>query len=82
MTIKPTLQTTLDELGITRNKLSVESKVRPATLQTLVDGKASLMKFDTLKALLDAINEIAAKQGSTKIYRIDDVITYESIREV
>ena len=73
---KSTLQATLDELDIKRNKRSVESKVRPATLQHLVDGKTTLMKFDTLTALLDTINEIATIQGSEKVYGIEDIITY------
>jgi len=75
--IKSTLQQTLDELEITRNKLSVESKVRAATLQSIVDEKASSIRFDTLIALLDTINEIAQQKGLNKRYGIEDIIKYE-----
>ncbi|WP_244950992.1 helix-turn-helix domain-containing protein [Rummeliibacillus suwonensis] len=79
--IETTLQNTLDELGITRNKLSVESKVRAATLQSLVDKKASSLKFDTLNALLDTINDLAKQKGIDKIYEINDIITYQYKKE-
>lgn len=75
--IKSTLQNTLDELNITRNKLAVESKVRPATLQSLVDNKTASIKFDTLNALLDTINKIAQEKGMSKKYEINDIITYQ-----
>lgn len=75
--IKITLQDTLDELGITRNKLAVESKVRPATLHSLVKGHTTLIKFDTLNILLNTLNDIAIGKGINKVYTITDIIDYE-----
>lgn len=74
--IDVTLQKTLDELGITRNKLAVEAKIRPATLHSLVKGDTTLIRFDTLCEILDTINNIADKKGIDKEYGIDDVIKY------
>lgn len=79
--IKVTLQNTLDELGITRNKLAVEAKIRPATLHSLVKGHASQIKFDTLSSILNALNDMALVKGADKIYTITDIIDYEYKRE-
>lgn len=78
--IKITLQNTLDELGITRNKLAVESKIRPATLHSLVKGHGAMIKFETLDALLNAINEIAIEKNINKRYTITDIIDYEYVK--
>lgn len=72
------LGNTLSELEITKNALAVESKVRPATINDLVVGKAKQVNFETLKAIIDAINRIAIEKGTTKVYNVDDVFTYES----
>ncbi|PKJ54664.1 helix-turn-helix domain-containing protein [Bacillus sp. SN10] len=71
-----TLGETMEEIGITKNKLSVESKVRPATISNLVNGEVGLVRFDTLKAILDALNELASEKGIDKTYQIEDVVQY------
>ncbi|MDG0962766.1 helix-turn-helix transcriptional regulator, partial [Bacillus paranthracis] len=70
-----TLGETMEEIGITKNKLSVESKVRPA-ISNLVNGEVGLVRFDTLKAILDALNELASEKGIDKTYRIEHVVQY------
>lgn len=75
--IKITLQNTLDELGITRNKLAVEAKVRPATLHSLVKEQASQIKFETLTSILNTLNDIAFENGINKRYTITDIFDYE-----
>ncbi|MRB43012.1 helix-turn-helix domain-containing protein [Bacillus thuringiensis] len=71
-----TLGETMEEIGITKNKLAVESKVRPATISNLVNGEVGLVRFDTLKSILDALNQLAEKNGVDKTYRIEDVVQY------
>ncbi|PEI37752.1 XRE family transcriptional regulator [Bacillus wiedmannii] len=71
-----TLGNSLDELGITKNKLSTESQVRYNTISDLVNGNANAVRFDSLEAIIDALNSIALEKGINKIYKIDDVIQY------
>lgn len=77
--IKITLQDSLDELGVTRNWIAVNYKIRPATLHSLVKGDTSQIRFDTLTTILDALNDIAIERGINKEYTITDVIDYEYI---
>ncbi|WP_248928992.1 helix-turn-helix domain-containing protein [Paenibacillus hamazuiensis] len=69
---------TLDELGISRNKLAVESKTRPATVLDLVSGDTKRIEIDTLVNLLDALNEIARGRGFTRQITVSDIIEYTS----
>lgn len=71
-----TLGETLDKLPgeITRNKLSVESKVRPATIADLVNGEAKRIEVDTLQKILEALERLA--DGTMRI-TVEDVIKYE-----
>ncbi|PEL75430.1 XRE family transcriptional regulator [Bacillus toyonensis] len=71
-----TLGETMEEIGITKNKLSVESKVRPATISNLVNGEVGLVRIDTLHSILDALNQLAEEKGIDKTYRIEDVVQY------
>lgn len=71
------LGNTLSDLEITKNALAVESKVRPATINDLVVGKAKQVNFETLKAIIDALNRIAIEKGKLKLYSVEDVFTYE-----
>ncbi len=63
-------------MGITKNKLSTESQVRYNTISDLVNGNANAVRFDSLEAIIDALNAIAAEKRINKIYKIDDVIQY------
>ncbi|MBZ4222490.1 helix-turn-helix transcriptional regulator [Bacillus wiedmannii] len=71
-----TLGETMEEIGITKNKLAVESKVRPATISNLVNGEVGLVRIDTLQSILDALNQLAAENNIDKTYRIEDVVQY------
>ncbi|MEK5107227.1 XRE family transcriptional regulator [Cytobacillus sp. FSL K6-0129] len=68
---------TLEELKITKNALSVESKVRPATINDLVVGNAKQVNFETLKAIIEATNKIAIEKGNSKVYGVEDVFAYK-----
>lgn len=72
-----TLSQTLQELGVTKNKLSVESKIRHNTISDLVNGEASSIRLDTLQAILDTLNKLAVEKGMDKVYGIKDVIKHE-----
>ncbi|AND39593.1 helix-turn-helix domain-containing protein [Cytobacillus oceanisediminis] len=75
--IVTTLGDTLEELQITKNFLAVESKVRPATIGDLVNGKAKAIQFDTLTAVINALNRIALEQGKTRRYDVNDVFVFK-----
>jgi DNA-binding Xre family transcriptional regulator len=67
----------LSELGITRNKLAVESKVRPVTVNDLFEGKSKRLELPTIQKILDTLNNFAHLKGLDKTYTIDDIIKYE-----
>jgi len=68
------LNNILDELGITKNKLAVEAKVRPATIGDLCEGKTKRLELETIEKILNALNDLSP----TKTYTIDDIIFYKS----
>jgi DNA-binding Xre family transcriptional regulator len=70
-TLKETLKD-IDE-NLTRNKLAVEAKVRPATIADIVNGESKRIELDTLKRILDVLN----KMSDTREITIEDVIVYE-----
>jgi predicted transcriptional regulator len=70
------LERTLSEVGVTRNKVAVKAEIRPATLADMVNDRSRSLNYQTATAILDAINAIAAEQGSTKVYGITDIIEY------
>lgn len=76
-TIKFTLKDTLDELGTTMNAVAVEAKIRPATVSDLVNGRSKSVNFETLTAIVDALNRISIEKDKNKKYGIEDVFTYE-----
>ncbi len=75
-TIIFTLEDTLKELGITRNALAVEAKIRPGTISDLVNGRSKSVNFETLTAIIDALNRISFEKEKVKRYRIEDVFTH------
>lgn len=62
----------LDELGITKNKLAVEAKVRPATIGDLCEGKTKRIELETIEKILYVLNNLSP----IKKYTIDDIILY------
>ncbi|MTW85099.1 XRE family transcriptional regulator [Virgibacillus dakarensis] len=79
-TVKITLNETIEQTEeLTRNKIAVEGKIRPATISELCNGKSKSISFDTLTRILDAMNGINHQNGGKKRYRIEDVLTIEYV---
>lgn len=74
--IKFNLNSVLDELGTTRNRIAVESKTRPATILDLASGETRTIKLETMVEILNAINRIAEENGIKRQYGIDALIEY------
>ena len=77
MTIKITLGETLkNNKNLTRNKIAVHAKIRPATLHDLVNnnGKVKSLSFETLNAMLDSMNKL----DNSRNYDISAVIIDQS----
>lgn len=72
MNIKITLDETLKAADISRNKLAVEGKIRPATISELCNGKSKSITFDTLTKIVTTLNELTGNK-----YAITDIITIE-----
>ncbi len=70
------LDEVLDELDISPNKLSVESKVRPNTIYNMVYKKAVRFNFDTVTKILIALNQIAEEEGLQRKFNVQDVLEY------
>lgn len=66
----------LDEIGVTRNHISVESKTRPGTILDLASGETKTVKLETLVNILDALNKTARKKGIERTIGINDVFEY------
>lgn len=75
--IKITLENVLKELNITRNKLAVESKVRPATIADMYYNKTRRVELDTLDSILIALNQIAKDQGIDRKINVESIIKFE-----
>lgn len=58
---------------LTKNAIAVEAKVRPSTLSDLASEKSKSIKFETLDAILDAMNNLLP--GGQ--YTITDIFEYE-----
>jgi len=70
------LENILEELGITKNHLSRESKVRSSTIYDLASGKTKRLELDTIKSILDYLNQLANSKDINKVYTIDDLVKY------
>lgn len=70
------LESTLNELGISRNYLAVEGKIRPATLHEMVHGKAVRLDLETLRKILVTLNRIAKEKGLERQYDIAAIIRF------
>lgn len=71
------LDSVLEELGMTRNALAVEAKVRPATLADLHEGKTKRVELPTFAKILDVLNAVAKEKGIDKTYTINSIIEYK-----
>ena len=77
MTFDYNLNTVLEEIGETRNTIAVESKIRPATVYDMCEGKTKRIELSTLESILQAINKIARSKGIEKTYTLDDLLLYK-----
>lgn len=75
MTIRFKLAETIIVSGgkLTKNAIAVEAKVRPSTLSDLAAEKSKSIKFETLDAILDAMNTLSPDNQ----YTIADIFEYE-----
>ncbi|GAA0427258.1 helix-turn-helix transcriptional regulator [Virgibacillus salarius] len=72
-TVKLTLNETIEKTeGLTRNKIAVQGRIRPATISELCNGKSKSISFETLTKIIDALNELTGNQ-----YGMEDVLTIE-----
>ena len=75
--IKCTLGKTIEELGTTRNALSVQSRVRSNTIINIVNDDVSSVTFETLTKILEALDVIAQEKGINRSFDVSDVFVYE-----
>ncbi|KAF6630489.1 helix-turn-helix transcriptional regulator [Paenibacillus sp. EKM208P] len=68
-------------LGLSMNKLSVASGVRPHTVGDLVRNDSQRIDLDTLDKILNALNSIAEDRGLDIRFGVEDIIEYEYIRK-
>ncbi|EHS55176.1 helix-turn-helix domain-containing protein [Paenibacillus sp. Aloe-11] len=66
----------LEELDISRNKLAVEAKIRPATIIDMVNGKTKRLELETLVHILDALNRFARQRRFTRTITLADIVEY------
>ncbi|AOK90250.1 MULTISPECIES: helix-turn-helix domain-containing protein [Paenibacillus] len=66
----------LEELDISRNKLAVEAKIRPATVIDMVNGKTKRLELETLVHILDALNRFARQRRFTRTITLADIVEY------
>ncbi|MDY8092419.1 helix-turn-helix transcriptional regulator [Paenibacillus polymyxa] len=66
----------LEELDISRNKLAVEAKIRPATVIDMVNGKTKRLELETLFHILDALNRIAHQRRFSRTITLANIIEY------
>lgn len=76
MAIQFKLGEILEELQISKNKLAVEGKIRPATVAKYETGDMGRIEVETMTAILDTLNRLAEEEGKDKRYSIEDLIKY------
>ncbi|WP_404351633.1 helix-turn-helix transcriptional regulator [Sutcliffiella horikoshii] len=74
----PILPKTLEEIGLTRNGLAVEAKVRPASITDLYNGETRTVHFETLQTIIDTLNRLGFEKGLSRRFTIEDIFTYDA----
>jgi DNA-binding Xre family transcriptional regulator len=77
MTLEFKLGEILEELGISKNALAVEGKIRPATVAKYEKGDMGRIEIETLVGILDTLNRLASEKGIEKTYSLEDLIEYK-----
>jgi hypothetical protein len=50
-------------------------------IHDLVNGMAKQINFETLKAIIDALNRISFENGNVRRYVVEDIFTYEPTKK-
>lgn len=71
------LDKVIEEIGVTKLKLSKVSDIRTSTISDLTTNKTNVkaLKIDTLERIINALNELQAD----KVYTITDIIESEFV---
>ncbi len=67
-----TLNKTLEEFNLSRNKVAVESKIRPMAVGEMFKGKSKAIRIDTLERILETLNRLGNRPVT-----IEDVMVYK-----
>lgn len=73
MYVKVTLEETIKNAKLSRNKIAVEGKIRPATISELCTGKSKAISFETLEKIVKALDTLDPSRKHT----IEDVLQIE-----
>jgi len=80
--VKITLDDTINNTdNLTRNKIAVEGKIRPATLSELCNGKSKAISFETLTRIIDAMNKLNHQDGGKRRYKLEDIMTVDFVEK-
>lgn len=72
--VKITLNDTIERTDkLTRNKIAVEGRIRPATVSDLCNGKSKSISFETLTRIVDALDVL----DDSRRHKITDVLIVE-----
>lgn len=74
--IKFVLDTTLKELNITPNKLSVLTGIRNNTIYSMVNGDAKTISINNLILILDCLNNLSKTLNIPKRISVKDIFIY------
>ncbi|WGG47660.1 helix-turn-helix transcriptional regulator [Rossellomorea sp. DA94] len=81
MTFEFKLDQVLEELEISKTKLSNLSGIRPATVIDLSKGKLKRLELKTMNPILDTLNIVAKEKGIAKLYTLDSIVEYYPVEE-
>lgn len=75
------LDDALNILGISAHKLAKESKIKPNTIYDLADKRKNRITFDTLTKIIYTLNKIAADNGKSIVFTVEDILEYSEVSE-
>ncbi|MGD7047691.1 XRE family transcriptional regulator [Rossellomorea marisflavi] len=71
-----------EEIGLSKNAIAVEGRLRPATIAKYDKGEVERIETETLDGILNAVNRLAIKEEEkgkgykARVYKIEDLIEY------
>lgn len=75
------LNSVIDELNITPNKLATLSGVRTATVYLIYNNQMRRLHIDVLDSIIDALNKYSSDKGLNKTYSINDILDYKKTQK-